>query len=82
MTQQNFLNELKTLAKSYVSPQLESVKTALRNQAKEGRNSCTIDKNEIDEYTMKYLHKEGLTVKESWSGTREEGKTIVEITWV
>lgn len=77
----NFLNELKALNEAYVSPKLEEVKTKLKVQAKSGNKMATLRASEIDTYTAKWLKNEGLTVEDSWSGTREEGESIVIIKW-
>lgn len=76
-----FIEELKGLNEQYVSPKLEDVKAKLRLQAKSGNKMVTFKSDDIDLYVVKWLKDEGLTVEDSWSGSRDDGHSIVIIKW-
>lgn len=77
----NFADELKEMSNKFVSPKLEGVKRVLKSAATQGNKEVSLAANQIDDYVIKWLEKEGLKVKSNWSGTREEGQTYYEISW-
>lgn len=76
-----FLQELQESSNNFVSPNLEGTKAILRARADEGKKAATFRASEVDSFCIEWFKKQGLQVKEGWSGTREDGYSTVEIKW-
>lgn len=76
-----FLQELQEASNNFVSPNLEEIKKILKDRADEGKRFVTFTESSIDSYSKKWLKEQGLTVEDSWSGTNEDGYSIVNVSW-
>jgi hypothetical protein len=76
-----FKEQLQKATKDFVSSKLDKVKTMLYKASKDGQDNAVIHPSDIDDFTIKWLENEGLTVEKMTSDTAYHNTTYYKISW-